>query len=355
MMKDKGSGRRKNRRTPVVAFLLLCAMAARPLSAALSISAETDKTTLAVNDSLYLTVTVGGDSASVPEPEMPGMDGFNVYSAGRSQNISFVNGKVTSNVAFTYILSPRFIGRIKIPPISITDGAQKRSTPEMEITVVKSDASQSQGAQSRPRRVRAGEGNRPGAEGGSSLFMTAETDRRAAYPNEQVNLTIRFYTSVPLTSNPQYVPPQFKNLTSEDLPPVRNGDAEIKGTRYSYSEIRVALFGIQEGQASVGPASVMAQVYNSSGIDPFDPNFFQQFFAMSAGQGETKKVASPPVALKVLPFPEGAPDSFKGAAGDFTMAAALSSREVKAGEAVNLSLTVSGRGNLRAVAAPTLP
>jgi len=249
MMKDKGSRRGKNIYTPVLALLLLCAPAARPLSAALSISAETDKTTVAVNDSLYLTVTVGGDSASVPEPELPGMDGFNVYSAGRSQNISFVNGRVSSTVAFTYILSPRFIGLIKIPPISITDGSQKRSTPEMEITVVKSDAAQSQGARPRPHRSRSGEGSRRGAEGGSPLFMTAETDRRTAYPNEQVNLTIRFYTSVPLTSNPQYVPPQFKNLTSEDLPPVRNGDTEIKGTRYSYSEIRVALFGIQEGRA----------------------------------------------------------------------------------------------------------
>ncbi len=333
---------------------LLFAFTAPPVSAALSISAATDKTSMEVTDSLYLTVTVGGDSASVPEPELPPMDNFNLYSSGRSQNISFINGRISTTVTFTYILSPRFIGRLKIPPITITDGAEKRSTQEMEITVVKSAAAAPAAHSARPQGSRGTPGGAT-ANRENRLFMTAETDKRTAYPNEQINLVIRFYTSVPLTSNPQYVPPQFKNLIAEDLPPVTNGETDIRGTRYNYNEIRVALFGIEEGPATVNPASVMAQIYKENGIDPFDPNFFQQFFSMSAGQGETRKIVSPAVPIKILPFPEGAPESFNGAVGSFTLAAGLTSRTVKAGEAVNLSITVAGKGNLKTLTAPKLP
>ena len=231
--------------------LLFCAAAFsclflfRPSAgAALSVSAETDKKTVEISDSLYLTVTVSGDSASVPDPEIPRMDNFNIYSAGRSQSISIVNGSVNTTVAFTYILSPRFLGTQKIPPISVNDGNERRSTPEMEVTVVKAAAAPQGGNRpAAPGAARTRRGNETAAE--SRLFMTAETDKKSAYPGEQINLAIRFYTSVPLTSNPQYIPPQFKNLISEDLPPVRNGDTVLRGTRYSYSEIKTALFGLE--------------------------------------------------------------------------------------------------------------
>lgn len=339
----------------------LVLLAAGPAAASFSISAETDRKSVEINDSFYLTVTVSGDSASVPEPELPRMDNFNIYSSGRSQNISIVNGKIATSVAFTYILSPRFIGKQKIPPISVFNGREKYLTREIEVDVLKADAParapQQQNAP-RPQGARQSQASAkaqaaPGP--GNTLYMTAETDKKTAYPNEQVNLTIRFYTAVPLTSNPQYVPPQFRNLLAEDLPPVRNGETVIKGTRYSYSEIRTALFGIEEGPAAVNPASVIAQVHKENALDPFDPNFFQKFFSMSAGQGETRKILSNAAALRILPLPEGAPASFKGAVGSFTLSAGLSPKEVKTGEALNLSITVAGKGNLKTLTAPKLP
>ncbi|HBB66019.1 MAG: hypothetical protein A2X28_07240 [Elusimicrobia bacterium GWA2_56_46] len=341
------------------AAVALTFLSARPASAALSISAETDKTTVEINDSLYLTLTVTGDSASVPEPALPRMDNFNVYSSGRSQNISIINGKISTSVAFTYILSPRFIGKQKIPPISVFNGKEKYLTQEIEITVTKAAATAhppGTDQSGRPaRRQPSSAETRTAMKPEDLLYLTAETDKKAAYPNEQINLTIRFYTAVPLTSNPQYVPPQFKNLISEDLPPVRNGETVVKGARYSYSEIKTALFGIEEGRASVNPASVVAQIHSESAIDPFDPNFFQQFFSMSAGQGETRRVASNPVEIRILPLPAGAPPSFNGAVGNFTLSAGPDHKEIKTGEALNLSVTVAGKGNLKILTAPKLP
>jgi hypothetical protein len=328
---------------------------AGPASALFSITAETDKQSVEINDSLYLTVTVNGDSASVPEPDLPQMNNFNIYSSGRSQNVSIINGKISTSVAFTYILSPRFIGRQKIPPITVFNGKERYVTQEIGINVVKAAApAQASQPQNAPR-AQAARQSQASLKPEDALYLTAETDKKTAYPNQQVNLTIRFYTAVPLTSNPQYIPPQFKNLIAEDLPPVRNGETVIKGVRYSYSEIKTALFGIEEGPATVNPAAVIAQIYKENAVDPFDPNFFQKFFSMSAGQGETRQIHSNSASLKILPLPEGAPASFKGAVGNFTLSSDFSPKEVKAGEALNLSITVTGKGNLKTLTAPPPP
>ena len=242
------------RRLTILIALCACVLAPLSLHAAFSISAETDKKTVEINDNLYLTITVSGDSASVPEPSLPQMNNFNVYSSGRSQNISIINGKIFTSVAFTYILTPRFIGKQTIPPISVFNGREKHLTPEIAVEVVKAAAQ----AQAPQPQAQQGSSGRQGARPQSAkaqrqptsdemLFMTAEPDKKTAYPNEQVNLTVRFYTAVPLTSNPQYIPPTFKNLISEDLPPVKNGESIIKGVRYNYSEIKTALFGVETG------------------------------------------------------------------------------------------------------------
>jgi hypothetical protein len=335
----------------LTAFCALC-LAASPARAALSITAETDRDTVEINGNLYLTVTVAGDSASVPEPKLPNMQNFNVYSSGRSQSISIINGKIATSVAFTYILTPRFLGSQTIPEISVYNGKERAIAPAIQVTVTK--ASQQQPARQPSQAARRQQG-RPGAQAAEQVFIKAETDKKSAYPGEQINLSIKFYTAVPLSSNPQYVPPPFKNLMAEDLPPVRNGEVEIGGTRYAYSEIKTALFGLTPGSAEISPATVVAQIPSDEQVDPFDPNFFQNFMAMSGAQGKSKQLSTDPIKLEIKPLPAGAPESFSGAVGSYSIASSVDRADVKAGEAVNFSITVTGNGNLNTVTAPKLP
>ncbi|HNW44371.1 MAG TPA: BatD family protein [Elusimicrobiales bacterium] len=334
---------------------LLLAALPRAAAAALTISAETDRTAVEINENLVLTVHVAGDSASVPEPKMPNMQNFNSYSSGRSQSISIINGKITTSVSFTYILSPRFLGMQKIPSISVFNGKDTAFTPEIEINVTKAAP-----AAQRPAAQRQAQGARHAATAGQArgdaqIFLKAETDKKSAYPGEQVNLSIKFYTSVPLTSNPQYMQPVLKNLIPEDLPPVRAGETTLNGERYAFSEIKTALFALTPGPAEIKPASVVVQVPANEVLDPFDPNFFQKFMSMSNAQGRSREFASEALALDIKPLPAGAPAGFSGAVGNYTVAAAADRQEAKAGEAVNFSVSVAGSGNLKAVTAPKLP
>jgi len=340
------------KRTILLAAACALCLAASPARAELSISAETDRNTVEINGNLYLTVTVSGDSASVPEPKLPNMQNFNVYSSGRSQSISIINGKIATSVTFTYILTPRFLGAQTIPEISVSSGKEKAVTPELQVTVTKSaqQAQQPQQPAARPRRQQGGK-----AQAGEQVFIKAETDKKSAYPGEQINLSIKFYTDVPLSSNPQYVPPPFKNLIAEDLPPVRNGEVEMNGARYAYSEIKTALFGLTPGQAEVSPATVVAQIPSDEPVDPFDPNFFQNFMAMSGAQGKSRELSTDAIKLEIKPLPAGAPENFSGAVGSYSIAASADRSDAKAGEAVNFSVTVTGSGNPKTVTAPKLP
>ncbi|MEI7528207.1 MAG: BatD family protein [Elusimicrobiota bacterium] len=340
---------------PVLPLALALALLPLRAAASLSITAETDRTSVEINGNLYLTLQVAGDSATVPEPKIPNMQNFNVYSSGRSKSISIINGKITTSVSFTYILTPRFLGVQKIPSISISNGRELAATPEIEINVTKAaPAARAAG----PRHAQQGRSARQpsaGTRADGQIFLKAETDKKAAYPGEQINLSVKFYTSVPLTSNPQYMQPVLKNLIPEDLPPVRSGETDIGGERFSYSEIKTALFALTPGPAEIKAASVVVQIPSNEALDPFDPNFFQKFMSMSTAQGQSKEFSSDSIALEIKPLPAGAPDGFSGAVGNYTVAAAADRPEAKAGEAVNFSITVAGSGNLKAVTAPRLP
>lgn len=340
---------------PLILAAALAASLCAPAAAVLNIAADTDRNTVEIDGNLYLTVTVSGDSANVPEPDLPNMQNFNVYSSGRSQSISIINGRITTSVSFTYILTPRFLGPQTIPPIAVSTGKEKAVTPEIKINVVKATARPQPKARPARRPARPSRADRAEAERGEQLFLKAETDRKSAYPGEQINLSVKFYTAVPLSSNPQYMPPSFKNIISEDLPPARNGETDINGVRYSYSEIKSALFALAPGTAEIRPATVVAQVASTDPIDPFDPNFFQKMLAGSAAQGRSVNLATDLVRLTIKPFPAGAPKGFNGAVGDYLVTASADRAEPKAGEAVNFSITVSGRGNLKAVTAPKFP
>lgn len=340
------------------------AQAAQP---ALTITAETDKTTLGLSDSLTLAVTVTSNGADVPEPHLPSLPNFNVYSSGQSNNISIVNGRVFSSQVYSYSLTPRFVGQATIPPITLNAGGRTYQTDAIQITVVPAGrAQQSATRQTKAvRPVRARPARRTSGQQQSqqdalseeeTAFVKASVSNKNPYVNEQVNLTVRFYTAVPLMGNPQYTPPTLHGVLSEDLPPVRTGTETINGRAYNYSEIKSALFGAVSGKADIGPAKVQYQPRTDDMIDPDMPDFFQRFFAQGLSGAQSRETASSPLALEVKPLPEeGKPAAFSGAVGKYSISSSVDVKELKTGEALNLIITVSGTGNLKTIAPPKLP
>ena len=94
-----------------MSVLLGILLAAVPASA-LTITASVNKNALALDDQVVLTVSVSGEAASLPDPELPSMPRFNVHGAGRSQSMTFANGHIANSAEYTFVLVPRSDYRI---------------------------------------------------------------------------------------------------------------------------------------------------------------------------------------------------------------------------------------------------
>ena len=82
-------------------------------------------------------------------------------------------------------------------------------------------------------------------------------------------------------------------------------------------------------------------------IDPFDA-----FFGGGNRLIEVKKtIEAPSITLQVEPLPER-PNNFSGAVGQFSIASELTPRSLKANEAINMKVTVTGTGNMKLLGAP---
>lgn len=336
------------------ALLAALALAAPAAAQHVSISADVSKTEVALDEQLVLSVAVTGAQASLPDPQLPRLDNFSVYSSGRSQNIQFVNGQVSSSVTYQYVLVPRFVGKGTIPPISITVGGQTAQTSPIEISVVKPGSPTPSAAQGRPAPGRGAA--QPGGARRPRAFVTAELDKKKAYVNEQVTLTVKFHTAVNLLSNPQYVAPKTDGFLPEDLPPERHNNAVISGQQYYVSEIKTALFPAHPGRLTVGSALVRCQIGEDVSVDPFAPDFFDRFFSGGLTMARNVDLRSDPASVEALPLPAaGKPADFSGAVGRFTIAAAVDRPRAKVGEAISLTVTVAGTGNLKAVGDPSIP
>lgn len=345
--------------------LALVALAlAGPAAAAVSVTAALDRARVALDDSLVLSITIAGDATFLPEPKLPPIESFSIYSSGKSSSISIVNGRVTSSIVYTYVVTPRGLGKFTIPAIS-ADGA----TPSLPILVevVKTapktpddPGPAAPGAAGPPGtpapRAEAPAPARPPDGAAPAMLVLASLDKARAIVNEQVTLTVRFLYSdgLRLVGDSQYEAPAMTGFLAEDLPPApRNGLMTYGGRQYAYSEIKTALFAIQPGKLTIGPATVHVQVAQPIS-DPFGSGFLDSFFA-TARRGV---VRSEPLTLQVDPPPPGKPADFMGLVGQLTARASADRTDVKAGDAVTLTLELVGTGNVKSIpepAAPNLP
>ena len=343
-------------------FAPLLLLLAAPASAALDISASVNRNSVAINEQLVLTLVVAGDQSNLPPPQLPSMPRFNVHNAGRSTNFSFVNGRISSSVQYTFVLVPRLIGNAVIPPISVSNGREQAQSQPIQVTILRPEATPpaSSAAPARaapqPRGSRAPARARPGSESQApDMYVTAEIDKSSPYVNEQTILTVRFHTAVRLLGNAEWAEPVTNGMLTEDLPPGPHSEKTHEGRRYMVSEIRMALFPIQPGKLQIGESTIKTRVARNRSVDPFAADFFQQFFSQGIGS-EVQVLKTRPITLTARRLPEaGKPSGFTGAVGKFTIDAEADRSSAKVGDAINLTLRVEGRGNLKAIGDLELP
>jgi hypothetical protein len=107
---------------------------------------------------------------------------------------------------------------------------------------------------------------------------------------------------------------------------------------------------LHEGKLKIDPLGLKYTYYAGGGNDDGEDPFLQFFRQMTPREAYT---ASDPVMVDVQPLPtDGKPASFSGAVGDFSIMAAVDKTEVRANEAVTLTVKIEGKGNVAAIGQP---
>ena len=318
------------------------------LPAEVNISASVDRSTLNFGDSVTLQVSVSGDAANMPKPSLPQLGEFRVYSSGTSQNISFVNGRVSSSLVYNYILSPNRPGKFVIGSVSIDVGGKRYSTNPINIDVLPAGNQHPQKQVDR-QQLDVGDEKKQG------IFVTAQLDKKRVFVNEGIIYTFRFFTSKNLASNPQYAPPNFTGFMTDDLPPQRTYQTTIDGTVYNVIEVKTQLFPTAPGKYNLGSASLQASVQDFAGT-PFDGFFDDNFFKGFFNSGQPLVLKSKPLNLEVIPLPaDKKPADFSGAVGNYFIRAIADRQNVGANNPVTVTVEISGAGNIKTISEPKIP
>ena len=338
--------------TIVAAFLFL-----QNASAKVRFTASAPET-VSVGDQFRLSYTITSDNVS--NFRAPAIKGFDVLigpSRSEQSSTQIINGSVSSSssITFTYILMANSAGTFTIPGASAVVGGSHLTSNSVRIKVVSgghsaSNSSSSGGSSSggvRPSSSRGVSGN--------DLFVTGSISRSAVYEQEALVLTYRIYTREANLRFDNVVLPDFKGFHSQEvkLPPnAKWVETNFRGKNY-YSTIyrQFVLFPQQSGRLKIGSArfdAVVSKVKQSA--DPFDA-----FFNGGSNIVNIKKVlTAPEMNISVIPLPSNKPADFSGGVGAFNMTSSVNSRNVKTNDAVTMHIVISGIGNMKLIANPTI-
>ncbi len=325
-------------------------------SSAQTVTGTVSSSTIGTEETVSYTLEISGtDGSDIVPPSPPEAEGLVLVStsASRGTNISITNGRVSRSVSYTWHYRPEQEGAARILEVNITVGNQTYRASSVSITVVP----QSQRPRRPQRRSPFGSlfddpvPNQPPPEiTERDIFIRARQSSRDAYMNEQVTLDYQLYFrpgTLPRNSR-QSDSWDAEGFWREELDLPDNQTAELvveNGIRYQMVSIRrVAVFPTRPGELSIDPLKIAADV-QSPDADPFSNPLFTRTYS-------TVERASPAVNIISKPLPADAPDGFTGAVGRYSLSAELSRSELEVGEAVQLTVTIEGRGNIALIEAP---
>jgi len=327
-------------------FICICFLEINLHSQEVNLTATVDRNVVSINEPIVLTVTVSGNIAKVPKPELPNLDNFDIYSQGTSRNISFINGKVSSSISYNYSLIPQKIGKFTIGGSKIRLKGKTFASEPIEIEVTK-ESQQPKVTGQRPKGQNFTfpfeEKPRKAVKGRNDIFIKTYVDKKDVYVGEEVILTFKLHSNAHLLSQPKYIPPETKGFWKEDMGKEKQSRQVIKGVEYEVVEINYALFPLSSGKLTIGEAKLNCVI----------DKFFTDPFSFGFGGGTKKNLVSKPITVSVRPLPP-APVDFSGAVGNFDIYAKLDRNETKQGEPITVLTTITGYGNLRNVEKPEI-
>jgi hypothetical protein len=266
-----------------------------------------------------------------------------------------VNGVASQTYNFIYLVEAQKEGVFDIPvaEVKFKDGELVKSK-KTSIEVIKED----------PKQANPNQGNSQQPSQNAEeispddLFVRMEFNRQSAYKGEPLILSIKLYWhNVPVNQLTKFNMPTLAGFDFQELT-VSANESNPRQQKYNnkvYQTVvlaRLILFPLRAGEIKLDPietaVSIQIKQPASRSGDMFDLFIGPQYKTI------VKPLKSRPVTLNIKDFPVGAPASFNGATGNFTVSSKVDKNKVTANQAITFSFTVSGSGNFKQVNHPLI-
>lgn len=322
-------------------------------AAEITFIASINKNPVGTNEQFSITYTLNTQGSNF---QAPTFRDFNVLSGpNQSTSMQFINGNMSQSVSFTYYLTANSEGTFRIDPATINVNGGKVKSNSLTINVVKGQKAQSGAQQQKADAAEAGVNN-------NSVFLRVSLNKTNVYRGEGILATYKLYTKVNLVNYSIDKLPALNGFWSQELKMPQQLELTTEnynGEMYRVGIVKkVLLFPQQSGTLTIEPmeGSCIARIQNqrkrsNNPFDIFNDPFFNDPFFGSA-QDVKVNVKSLPVKITVKDLPQENDNAFKGAIGSFSLQATTDNDKVKANDAINLKIKISGKGNLKLIDAP---
>jgi len=316
------------------------------------------QTNVAVGDQFIVQFVVNANGSNFRGPDF---DNFRVLTGpNQSTNSSYsnINGRMTQSMTITYSYYLRALseGEFTIAPAKIAIDGKEYQTNELKIIVgAKNTQSQTQTQNtdpSNPQEVAELDEN--------AIFIKADVDKKDPYLGEQVILTYKIYTKVPISNIISEKEPNLsgfwmKNLIEQGAQMSPSNEI-IDGVEYATAELRkFAIFPQKSGEITISPLELqcVAQMRSNTTRKRRSNSFFDSFFDdpfFSGYQNVQKFLGSNSIKLNVKALPQNAkPANYNGAVGSFTVQSEINKSSVKTNDALSIKYKISGQGNIELI------
>jgi hypothetical protein len=271
----------------------------------------------------------------------------------QSSSIQVINGQVSQNITLTYVLVPKREGKLTIGAASIISNGQKLESAPITIEAVKGQSS----AQSGSSAAANTQGAASGKPDGSDVFIRTVLSKSKCFLGEQLIVSQKVYSRHQIVGFQKFNPPTYEGLWSQSLESTSGNQQAVENldgvNYYTYEIFRNQVTPNKSGKITINPLQGEVVIRRQSNAKP--RNIFEQFFGTGGYEDVAVLAKSKAIALEVMELPTaGKPDFFNGAVGSFNYKVETTRQTLKANEAFNLKISISGKGNLKLIDAPKL-
>jgi len=300
-------------------LLLLSTLSFAAIVYASGITASVDRDSIALKETLTLTISVDGQTKN--SPDLSGLkNDFDVLSTQRSSSIQVINGSANSSTDWHITLAPKHTGTLLIPSFNVDNAV----SDAIEVKVSQQSQEQS--------------------DSNEQVRTTIELDKNSVYVQEQIIVKVKLITEVNL-SQAELQPLELKNALVVNLDQ-QQYQTSINGKPHLIVETTFALFPQESGDITIPSLTYTVSIDNMRSIfgDPFGRR-----------RNNTLRLRTDEQHINVKPVPAQNLNKTWQPAKELSLNETWSSSldHLKIGEPVTRTITINSKGLTGGQIAPT--